>query len=64
MDHTQNSSIQPGYLIAVEGLDRSGKSTQIERLKGWLEKNCQAEGKITKVIRFPSMFQLYVVLTI
>lgn len=32
-----NSEILPGKLIAVEGLDGSGKSTQISLLKRWLE---------------------------
>ncbi len=37
MTHATERSERPGKLIAVEGLDGSGKSTQIFLLKRWLE---------------------------
>lgn len=42
-----------GALIVVEGLDRSGKSTQCNKL---LEK-LQKENKKVKLIRFPGEMQ-------
>ncbi|MBP9838294.1 MAG: dTMP kinase [Proteobacteria bacterium] len=36
-DNLTSEPRQPGMLIAVEGLDGSGKSTQISLLKRWLE---------------------------
>jgi dTMP kinase len=34
---TQRSDRLPGRLIVIEGIDRSGRSTQVERLTRWLE---------------------------
>jgi dTMP kinase len=49
-----NNSQKPGILIAIEGLDRSGKSTQIERVQAWLTEHNQSEGQETVVMKFPS----------
>lgn len=38
-----------GAFIVLEGLDRSGKTTQVQRL----EQRFQAEGKKVEAIRFP-----------
>ncbi len=44
----------PGLLIVVEGTDSSGKSTQIKKLKSWLENECYgvfvSEWKTSKLI--------------
>ena len=48
---------KPGFLIAIEGLDRSGKSTQIERVKQWLTDNNQSENQQTNIIQFPGIFR-------
>lgn len=37
LESKKPSSLAPGLLIAVEGLDGSGKSTQVYLLKRWLE---------------------------
>lgn len=50
----QSTDLSKGFLVAIEGLDRSGKSTQIEKLKSWLQQNHQSQGQSTTVIRFPS----------
>lgn len=44
-----------GALIVVEGLDRAGKSSQCEWLRGSLEK----AGHSVKYIRFPGMLILF-----
>lgn len=41
-----------GAFIVLEGLDRSGKSTQV----GLLEKRLRAEGRDVRVMRFPGRF--------
>ncbi|MGA2276608.1 MAG: dTMP kinase [Terracidiphilus sp.] len=41
--------MQRGLFITLEGLDGSGKTTQINRLAGWLEKR----GHLTRVTRQP-----------
>jgi dTMP kinase len=38
-----------GLLIAIEGLDQSGKQTQAERLRDWLKK----EGRKARLVSFP-----------
>lgn len=48
------TTTKPGILIAIEGLDRSGKSTQIERVQAWLQTHNQSEGQQTSIMKFPS----------
>jgi dTMP kinase len=43
------ASLSRGTFLAFEGCDRSGKTTQVERLVEKLNK----EGKLTKLIKFP-----------
>lgn len=40
---------QRGYLIVVEGLDRSGKSTQCQKLV----ESFEAQGKRVRYVKFP-----------
>lgn len=47
-----NVSVTRGAFIVLEGLDRSGKSTQV----GLLEKRLKAEGREVRVMRFPGRF--------
>jgi ABC-type metal ion transport system substrate-binding protein len=42
-------SVSRGAFIVIEGLDRSGKTTQVKRLEAELSKS----GKKVKVLRFP-----------
>jgi len=42
-------SVNRGAFIVIEGLDRSGKTTQVKRLEAELSKS----GKTVKVLRFP-----------
>lgn len=52
MSTTGNASVTRGAFIVLEGLDRSGKSTQV----GLLEKRLKAEGREVRVMRFPGRF--------
>ena len=52
MATTQDESGQRGAFIVLEGLDRSGKTTQVKLL----EQRFVEEGKKVKVMRFPGMF--------
>lgn len=52
MATTGNASVTRGAFIVLEGLDRSGKSTQV----GLLEKRLKAEGREVRVMRFPGRF--------
>ncbi|KAJ4388902.1 Thymidylate kinase [Gnomoniopsis smithogilvyi] len=49
MSTTGESPVTRGAFIVLEGLDRSGKSTQV----GLLEKKLKAEGREVRVMRFP-----------
>lgn len=42
-------TVNRGAFIVIEGLDRSGKTTQVKRLEAELTR----EGKKVKVLRFP-----------
>lgn len=46
-----------GALIVLEGLDRSGKSTQALKLCDYLN----SQGKCTKIQRFPGFFLIEIV---
>jgi signal recognition particle GTPase len=48
---TKDESGQRGAFIVLEGLDRSGKTTQVKLL----EQRFVEEGKKVKVMRFPGM---------
>lgn len=50
-----NVSVTRGAFIVLEGLDRSGKSTQV----GLLEKRLKAEGREVRVMRFPGRLFLF-----
>lgn len=52
MATTGNASVTRGAFIVLEGLDRSGKSTQV----GLLEKRLKAAGREVRVMRFPGRF--------
>lgn len=55
MSLTGNASVARGAFIVLEGLDRSGKSTQV----GLLEKRLKAEGRNVRVMRFPGTFAFF-----
>jgi dTMP kinase len=50
--NTQDESGHRGAFIVLEGLDRSGKTTQVKLL----EQRFVEEGKKVKVMRFPGKF--------
>lgn len=43
------AAVSRGAFIVIEGLDRSGKTTQVKRLEAELSK----DGKKVQVLRFP-----------
>jgi len=45
----KEEAVSRGAFIVIEGLDRSGKTTQVKRLEAELAK----DGKKVKMIRFP-----------
>lgn len=53
--NAQDDSGNRGAFIVLEGLDRSGKTTQVKLL----EQRFVEEGKKVKVMRFPGTFDLY-----
>ena len=48
---TANITKERGLLIVVEGLDRSGKSTQCDLLRKHIEK----QGKKARYVKFPGL---------
>lgn len=52
MSTTKDAPVTRGAFIVLEGLDRSGKSTQV----GLLEKRLRVEGREVRVMRFPGRF--------
>jgi dTMP kinase len=50
-----STSISRGAFIVLEGLDRSGKTTQVKKLCDRL----YAEGHNVKTLRFPGQFSTY-----
>ncbi len=44
-----SEDVMPGFLIAFEGLDQSGKQTQAELLRDWLKQ----EGRKARLVSFP-----------
>lgn len=53
------SAVTRGAFIVLEGLDRSGKSTQV----ALLEKRLLAEGKKVKMMRFPGRFSAFLIVS-
>lgn len=52
MSKANESTVTRGAFVVLEGLDRSGKSTQV----ALLEKKLRAEGREVRVMRFPGRF--------